>query len=241
MSLYDCLGVEPSASTEDINAAYRKAAKAHHPDAGGDPDAFARVSHAVAILRDPERRAEYDRSGKEDFREDNPDGRAIAIVSQDFGAALQAFAEGQMPSTQDLMAVVRRNLSESLRNQRSELQKASAAQLRNRDARERLIHKGAGPDILGRMLADQADNIAKAIAAMEGIEADIARAIEMAADWDWRPDEVPTYQTKIWVTPGSSFDTSAAAEAVAAEMTAHMREGDLFSRMGQRHRKGGML
>ena len=163
MSLYDCLGVDPTASTEDINAAYRKAAKAHYPDAGGDPEAFARCGHAVAILRDPERRAEYDRSGKEDFHEDHPDGRAIASVSQAFGAALQAFAEGQMPSTQDLMAVVRRNLSESLRNQRSELQKASAAQLRNRDARERLTHKGAGPDILGRMLADQADNIAKSL------------------------------------------------------------------------------
>ena len=60
MSLYDDLGVDAAASTDEINRACRKAAKAHHPDAGGDPGAFSRLGHAVAILRDPERRAEYD-------------------------------------------------------------------------------------------------------------------------------------------------------------------------------------
>ncbi|MFA7604519.1 MAG: DnaJ domain-containing protein [Novosphingobium sp.] len=56
MSLYDDLGVAPDASARDINAAYRRQAKKHHPDAGGDADQFARINRAAVVLRDPERR-----------------------------------------------------------------------------------------------------------------------------------------------------------------------------------------
>jgi len=64
-TLYDLLGVRPDESAEEIKNAFRKAAKAHHPDLhGGDPDApmrFARIARAYAVLRDAQKRAEYDR------------------------------------------------------------------------------------------------------------------------------------------------------------------------------------
>ncbi|MDB5539405.1 MAG: CbpA [Devosia sp.] len=62
---YTVLGVPRSASEKDLKAAYRKLAKAHHPDQNqDDPKAhakFAEVSSAYDFLTDKEKRASYDR------------------------------------------------------------------------------------------------------------------------------------------------------------------------------------
>jgi curved DNA-binding protein CbpA len=64
-SLYDLLDVRPDDDAERLKQAFRKAVKASHPDIHtDDPDAPTRFRHfvrAYAILRDPERRADYDR------------------------------------------------------------------------------------------------------------------------------------------------------------------------------------
>ncbi|HUI03137.1 MAG TPA: molecular chaperone DnaJ [Acidimicrobiales bacterium] len=66
---YALLGVGPDASDEDIKRAYRRMARELHPDStGGDSAAEARfkeVTRAYEVLRDPERRARYDRFGPE--------------------------------------------------------------------------------------------------------------------------------------------------------------------------------
>jgi curved DNA-binding protein CbpA len=63
-TLYDVLDVRPDVDAENLRTAYRKAAKASHPDHhGGDPGAaarFRRIVKAYDILRDPERRTAYD-------------------------------------------------------------------------------------------------------------------------------------------------------------------------------------
>lgn len=62
---YDVLGVPKSVSEKDLKAAYRKLAKAHHPDQNkDDPKAqakFAEISSAYDFLSDAEKRAQYDR------------------------------------------------------------------------------------------------------------------------------------------------------------------------------------
>lgn len=63
-TLYETLGVEKTATEDDIRKAYRKLAKAHHPDLNpGNKQAeerFKQVSAANAILSDPDRRRRYD-------------------------------------------------------------------------------------------------------------------------------------------------------------------------------------
>ena len=62
---YRVLGVSAGASQRDIARAYRRAAQGAHPDARpGDPAAAARfqaLTDAYDLLRDPGRRADYDR------------------------------------------------------------------------------------------------------------------------------------------------------------------------------------
>ncbi len=64
-TLYDLLGARPDDDAESLKNAYRKAAKANHPDRhAGDPDAvvrFTRIARAYDILRDAKQRAAYDR------------------------------------------------------------------------------------------------------------------------------------------------------------------------------------
>jgi molecular chaperone DnaJ len=62
---YKILGVEKSASEEDIKKAYRKLAHQHHPDkAGGNDAKFKEVNEAYQVLSHKEKRSQYDRFGQ---------------------------------------------------------------------------------------------------------------------------------------------------------------------------------
>lgn len=60
---YDVLGLQAGASYEEIKAAYRRLARAVHPDVAphASADDFIRVQAAYSTLSDPSKRADYDR------------------------------------------------------------------------------------------------------------------------------------------------------------------------------------
>lgn len=65
--LYEILGVSRGASAEEIQKAYREAARKNHPDLNPDDDRakqrFQEVQSAYEVLNDPEKRKNYDRFG----------------------------------------------------------------------------------------------------------------------------------------------------------------------------------
>jgi molecular chaperone DnaJ len=69
---YGVLGVERGASDDDIKKAYRKLAMTYHPDRNnGSKDAeekFKEITEAYGVLRDPQKRAAYDRYGEAGLR-----------------------------------------------------------------------------------------------------------------------------------------------------------------------------
>lgn len=91
---YKILGVNKSASAEEIKKTYRKLAMKYHPDQNkGNKEAedkFKQVSEAYAVLSDEEKRKQYDMFGAEGFQqkftqEDIFRGFDFSDVFQEFG------------------------------------------------------------------------------------------------------------------------------------------------------------
>lgn len=57
---YKILGVSLDANDNDIKKSYRKLALKNHPDKGGNPKTFSKISNAYEILSDEEERKNYD-------------------------------------------------------------------------------------------------------------------------------------------------------------------------------------
>lgn len=66
---YKILGIDKSASEDDIKKAYRKLARKHHPDLNpNNKEAnlkFQQINEANEVLSDPEKRKKYDQHGKD--------------------------------------------------------------------------------------------------------------------------------------------------------------------------------
>ena len=93
---YSTLGVARTASDDEIKKAYRKLAVKNHPDRNnGTPESeerFKAITEAYDVLRDPQKRAAYDRYGEEGLRGAGAAGfhhvdlsEALNIFMRDFG------------------------------------------------------------------------------------------------------------------------------------------------------------
>jgi molecular chaperone DnaJ len=94
---YALLGISRDASEAEIKKAYRKLAMEYHPDRNPSPQAeakFKEITEAYEVLRDPQKRAAYDRYGKAGLAgAAGPQGfhhvdlaEALNIFMRDFGA-----------------------------------------------------------------------------------------------------------------------------------------------------------
>lgn len=116
---YQVLGVDRSASADEIKKAFRRLARKHHPDINPAPDSAARMqalNEAYEVLRDDEKRAAYDHvgHGAQDGQPFQPppgwnsgfefsgapagsggDGDHSAFFEALFGAAQRRAAQGQ--------------------------------------------------------------------------------------------------------------------------------------------------
>ena len=110
---YKILGVDKSASQDDVKKAYKKLARKYHPDLNpNDPDAhrkFQEINEANEVLSDPEKRKKYDQYGEnwkhaDEFEAQQQQLRQIDIAQ--FGHLVVSVQEGESKHLLDTPANV---------------------------------------------------------------------------------------------------------------------------------------
>jgi curved DNA-binding protein len=96
---YAILGVDKSASQDEIQKAYRKLARKYHPDVNANPQAenkFKEIGEAYEALKDPEKRSKYDRYGSawKAAQRGGPSPPGFEGFEFDFGGPGGGFAGG---------------------------------------------------------------------------------------------------------------------------------------------------
>ena len=137
---YAALGLERSASADDIKKAYRRLAHKYHPDISQDPEGEARfkeIQEAYAALKTPEKREAYDQLGRRPAGErfDPPPDWA-----KEFGGAGN-FADVELADLLAAFAARRGGGQQHRRPQRGKDVEASAAVTLEQ------VHDGAEIDI----------------------------------------------------------------------------------------------
>jgi len=119
---YEILGVEKTATKAQIKKAYRKLAKIHHPDKGGDEDVFKNISKAYEVLTDPDKRERYDRGEyTDDYR--SPNDQAHDNLTRIFDMVIHG--HGFMADHTDLIVRMKEEINDmtlKMRNDISEIE-----------------------------------------------------------------------------------------------------------------------
>lgn len=119
MDIYSLFGIDRISTKAEIKKKYYSLSKTHHPDAGGDPAVFQKISEAYTILMDDNLREKYDKG--ESVQE-------LTEVANDFmSRVLSVFQEvisdrGYMPEFSDLFAEMNGKLNDKELRMKSDIE-----------------------------------------------------------------------------------------------------------------------
>lgn len=186
--LYNTLGLDRSASSTDIRKAYRRKAKEHHPDQGGDPQAFHALTRAHDVLGDDAKRERYDRTGKvDDSPAQNEDAAALAMLA----ALIESIGEDENAVHEDIIGTMRNALKDAGKQVDVQLGDAKKTVKRFEKLAKQLKRKANASGVVAAMFAN---NVAKAQARVDAGVAhrrNIDRAVELLEGYSFEPEKAP--------------------------------------------------
>lgn len=196
-NLYDILGVEKEATTKQIHSAFRKKSASYHPDMPtGDEEVFKKLNEAYQILKDPETRMYYDKTGR--LEKDRITDEAVEdMIDQILGSVIEIGRE-------DLeWTDIRLKFLRSLRVSRGEVEtqrlKIKQDLVRARRLKARFIPK-TDKDPVGRLLGARVEDLERKLRIQEDArelnvrveQVFITYDYEMGADPGGQDESTPT-------------------------------------------------
>jgi curved DNA-binding protein CbpA len=193
LDLYQALGVERGAKSDDIRRAYRRAAKKAHPDGGGTVESFALVRTAVEVLTDERRREQYDRTGEFGERPvDNKDSLAMTVAMNAVDAVLgQILKRGGDPAHYDVVADAVKHLRNCLAEIEQKVANTLAEAKAIRKLAKRFRAKKNRPNRIGAMLDARAAETERNAAKGQAEETNIRDAVKILDDHTFDFEEQP--------------------------------------------------
>ncbi|MCJ9750793.1 J domain-containing protein [Neorhizobium sp. BETTINA12A] len=183
---YEMLGVSREADGVAIKSAYRKRAKTVHPDAGGDVDAFGKLTASYELLCDPVRRKVYDDTGYDPELADTKDLQGLMILET---LVNEIILDEREPGSFDPVAAMRRKLTDKIVNARFHILEMERHRARIRNHIDRIGRK-PNADVLGRMLKSRCVAIDDAIGKAETEIGNIEQAYGMLDGYSYEVEVI---------------------------------------------------
>lgn len=215
--LYVLLGVERTATKEEITLAYRRLMMALHPDRNGGVESplHTKIAKAYETLTDPGKRAFYDATGLGGFSTEDLEIRANQLALERLkgvcaGLCTSPAMRGQHKWTVNIpeqTAAALRGELQNLNNAReaTKVQKAQYEELISRFTKKTAGFAGTQ---LGLTLKQTIEGLTKTYE-LQGIDQDIfARAIKIVATYDYEADALPPQSMYVQTTASSAFPGS---------------------------------
>lgn len=187
---YEILGVAKDATPEEINAAYKAAAKKAHPDSGGSSDKFTRVKQASMVLLDPRRRKQFDETSTiSDNPADNAYARALELVAAFFVNTLNAMENPHVLQLEhtDMVKLGVRHFEQLIAASNTNIQMVNRQIKRFEKALKRLKSKGK-KDVISGMVRHHMGRLTMVIDNNKNEIEINTKAIEILQDYEFETD-----------------------------------------------------
>ena len=188
--LYSILGVPKEATADEIKAAGRKKVKATHPDHGGDPETFHKVTQALTVLRDPQKRDFYDNYWEtcEIYTAMAEEQMAMSILSQMLGAIV---AGSDDPRYVNVPSKMRNDIKAMIGRMKGEIRTHEGKAKRIGEFKKRLKFAGKGDDALARVLEAQAREAEAMVSQIKSMIRTHEMAYEMVDAYLYESEPMP--------------------------------------------------
>ena len=193
-NLYDSLGVDKTASQEAIRAAYRKKAREHHPDKGGDVAKFQEIQAAYDTLSDPERKARYDQTG-ETHQGPTLESQALSYIAALLPKILDSVLDvSRLPLIDKLKEAANADIARMT----ADKQQGERIVAKRREALKRL-----SPGILSAMIETEIGVIEAKIKSIDNQLASLALALKIISDHSYQSESSMGTQIMGWYVMGA--------------------------------------
>lgn len=181
---YETLGLERSASLEQIKKAYRRACSEAHPDKhGGDGRRQQEVNDSYAILSDAARRARFDASG-----DTSPRGRIVenarAILASQFAQIVDR------EELIDPLSLLKISL-EALKSQAFADRQSQSQRIRFLERKARALKGPAEDNFLGPVIEGKIDQARRQVAELDLAIESFAVCLELIQGYAWAAEADP--------------------------------------------------